>query len=631
MANCNHPRPKLNLPGYTPPRLPWQPPTLLPTANVQDLARALTEQFRGVYAVLQQLGQTRTVVPLIEDIDARPGQVIVGVGNGQTIRLPEVREGQAERVSVVLTDVSDTVTIVNPDATVERLAAVGSYDYVSGTQMSYQRAPSGGVTPREFALTISGDTTWTDFDLAAACSGIQAGDVVSLVLAGNLTVHSIIPPREAFTCRIGIAELDGGDYTVRFVDRLNGSGGTTAYKFRTPRTPYPDTYAADFVLSSEEAWTSIGYTDSSDNWRIFENHTMDPVWLVVALSESATPAENTQVLQDAIDSGQTHLQMPAGTFELSAGGVSLASGVHLRGMGIDITVLTWEDNDYTTDPGSQGVLNIHGASSGSPITGVVIEDFTVDGNKAGVTTSASGEPLDIECISYEFAHDCVARRVRCINAEGDGFDYDDCVRCVTEDCFAEDCDGFGCHNSLRTTHNRHMRFTAIDCGAVHSRGGLDAHGTSPNESTDNSFTDCVVTGCYRGILLGGHRNNVKGCRVSASTNTGIRVAGNDNSVTASVVTATSGNNFTIDGGDRNTITGCNGSDATSSGAGILLVSGSINNVIAASQFHGNSGRGIQLNAGANTNIVVGNVSRNNSTANLLDSGTSNTLASNITT
>jgi len=142
---CNHPRPKLNLPGYTPPRLPWQPPTFLPTATVSDLARALTEQFRGVYAVLQQLGQRRAVVPLLEDIDARAGQVIVGVGAGQTILLPEGIDGELGQVSIVLTDVSEPVNVVNPDGTFLTLGQAGAYDFITGTPEVYQTSPGGSV------------------------------------------------------------------------------------------------------------------------------------------------------------------------------------------------------------------------------------------------------------------------------------------------------------------------------------------------------------------------------------------------------------------------------------------------------------------------------------------------------
>jgi uncharacterized protein DUF5907 len=142
---CNHPRPALNLPGYTPPRYSWQPPSFLPSGSLADLSRALTEQFRGVYAVLQQLGQRRAVVPLLEDFDARAGQMIVGVGAGQTIRLPDGIAGELGQVGIVLTDVSSPVTVVHPDGSTTSLGAAGAYDFVSGEQDVYQTSPGGSV------------------------------------------------------------------------------------------------------------------------------------------------------------------------------------------------------------------------------------------------------------------------------------------------------------------------------------------------------------------------------------------------------------------------------------------------------------------------------------------------------
>ena len=141
---CDHPRPKLNLPGYSPPRFSWQPPAVIPT-DPAGMARAVLENLRGVYAVLQQLGQRRVVVPLIEDIDARAGQVIVGVGSGQTIRLPAGIDGELGQVGIVLTDVSSPVTVVNPDGSTQTLGSAGAYDFVSGVPDAYQTSPGGTV------------------------------------------------------------------------------------------------------------------------------------------------------------------------------------------------------------------------------------------------------------------------------------------------------------------------------------------------------------------------------------------------------------------------------------------------------------------------------------------------------
>lgn len=348
----------------------------------------------------------------------------------------------------------------------------------------------------------------------------------------------------------------------------------------------------------------------------------DIVWTMAAVDELASAATNAAAIQTLIDGGVTHIQLPEGLFEIDS--INFVSDVYMRGMGIDLTTLKWANRSITTDPGSQGPLNIHGVSL-SHISRVILQDFTVDGNKAGVTVSGSGNSLDIECISSTFADDCRYIRVKVINAEGDGFDYDDCSNCYTEDCEAANCDGFGCHNSLRTTRNRHLRFKATNCGTVHSRGGMDAHGTAPDESTENEFIDCVAISCYRGLLLGGHRNTVSNYRSDSCTNTGIRITGNDNSLSSCIAEATTGNNYTIDAGDRNTLNGCIARDATSSGGGFVILTGSTNNTLTGCQAHSNAGNGFQLNSGSSNNSIVNPQSTSNSTANFSDAGSNNTI------
>jgi hypothetical protein len=183
MATCDHPRPKLNLPGYTPPRFAWQPPAYLPT-DPAALTRALTEAFRGIYAVLQQLGQRRTVVPLLEDIEARAGQVIVGVGAGQTILLPEGVNGDLGQVGIVLTDVSSPVTLVHPDGTTTELGAPGAYDFVSGIPDAYQTNP-GGTTTAGDGLSGGGGTPLSVDVAAIAGAGLESDGSNNLRIAAS--------------------------------------------------------------------------------------------------------------------------------------------------------------------------------------------------------------------------------------------------------------------------------------------------------------------------------------------------------------------------------------------------------------------------------------------------------------
>lgn len=223
--SCDHPRPKLNMPGYTPPRFSWQPPAVIPT-DASGMARAVLEGFRGVYAVLQQLGQKRTVVPLIEDIDARAGQVIVGVGAGQVIRLPPLAAHELGLVSVILTDVSDPVSIVNPDGSEILLNTPGAYDFVSGeADGNYHTTP--GSTAGSLSLLLPGapvyDVTAGPFFARADGSGddtarINAAIAAAIARPGRVYLgarHRITGPLTALT-----------NNNIEILGRGNFNGGT---------------------------------------------------------------------------------------------------------------------------------------------------------------------------------------------------------------------------------------------------------------------------------------------------------------------------------------------------------------------------------------------------------------------
>lgn len=141
---CDHPRPKLDLPGYTPPRLAWQPPAYLPP-TLEGLQRAIKESFQGIYNELMKAAARRNIVPLIDDINAREGQVITGVADGQVITMPIPTPGQLGQVSVIVTAVISPVTVVNPDGSILTLDQAGTYQIATGPgETSWQPPP--GVT-----------------------------------------------------------------------------------------------------------------------------------------------------------------------------------------------------------------------------------------------------------------------------------------------------------------------------------------------------------------------------------------------------------------------------------------------------------------------------------------------------
>lgn len=262
---CDHPRPKLNLPGYTPPRYAWQPPAFLPSSSLADLSRALTEQLRGIYAVLQQVGQRRTIVPLIEDIDARIGQVIVGVGAGQTIRLPEGIAGELGQVGIVLTDVSSPVTLVHPDGTTTSLGTAGAYDFVSGIPETYQTNPGGtvvsGAIPTD--TLIGRDSPGTGvFESITLTSPLEFTGAQSIRIATNGISDSLIRQSAGFSV-IGRAGTGTGNVADIVLNDLSVLGRAGVLGTDVAGIDVPDTS----VFTGESVFLRVASTRLGIQWR----------------------------------------------------------------------------------------------------------------------------------------------------------------------------------------------------------------------------------------------------------------------------------------------------------------------------------------------------------------------------
>jgi hypothetical protein len=184
--SCPHPRPKLDLPGYAAPRLSWQPPAVIPQ-NPADMSRVMREALQGIYNELLRAARRRNVVPLIESMDAREGQIIVGVADGQVIKLPEAGEtGEFGTVTVVVTDVKSPATLVNPDGSTLLLDQPGSYEVGLGQEDTAWQGPPG--------VTSSGSMGGAAVVLGAAHASFPNGRVAtdSAEVDADLTTPSAI-------------------------------------------------------------------------------------------------------------------------------------------------------------------------------------------------------------------------------------------------------------------------------------------------------------------------------------------------------------------------------------------------------------------------------------------------------
>jgi hypothetical protein len=183
--DCDHPRPRLNLPGYVPRRMAWQVPQYIPDLP-PSAARVIREALQGIYQELGRQGQVRNQMPLEGDMYAQPGSVITGVADGQTVTLlPPGALGYTDPVSLLITDVASPMNVVAPDGTITQIGAPGLYDFAPASSTEYQTSPGGAV--------VAGSVP-TDTLLGRDSPGTGAVEFIALTApleldgAGNLRI-----------------------------------------------------------------------------------------------------------------------------------------------------------------------------------------------------------------------------------------------------------------------------------------------------------------------------------------------------------------------------------------------------------------------------------------------------------
>lgn len=246
---CDHPRPKLDLPGYTPPRLAWQPPAYLPP-SLEGLQRAVKEGFQGIYNELMKAAARRNIVPLIDDINAREGQVITGVGDGQTILMPPATPGQLGQVSVILTDVISPVTVVNPDGSTLTLDQPGTYPISTGPgENAWQPAPgvsSSGSAAGAGVVLGAAHASFPNGRVATSSAEIAVSTAVVNVMTWALVTGSVALSK--------LANLTG----LSLLGRAANSAGVMAAITATGGGQYFRSNAAGTALEvADPASTSI--------------------------------------------------------------------------------------------------------------------------------------------------------------------------------------------------------------------------------------------------------------------------------------------------------------------------------------------------------------------------------------
>jgi hypothetical protein len=197
----------------------WNVPAFIPGLPV-DAARVIQQALQGIYNELSRQGQNRNLIPLVEDIYARPGSVIAGVGNGQTVTLlPPGASGYTDPVTLLLTDVEDPVTVVHPDGTTDTITAPGAYEYLPASPTEYETSPGGIVIGGAMsANSVLGNPTAA----AAAPTEIPVADISVLGragLAGTGNLESItVPSTATATGETMFLKGNSGRTALRFIN-----------------------------------------------------------------------------------------------------------------------------------------------------------------------------------------------------------------------------------------------------------------------------------------------------------------------------------------------------------------------------------------------------------------------------
>ncbi len=200
-------------------------------------------------------------------------------------------------------------------------------------------AVGAGITNTEHQATL-GASTLVDWDIFSAFPGIVSGDIVALILTGNVVIDSIVaPPSGGFRFTLGVRDVSGGAFTLTLLDSTANASADTDNDIRTPGTSLADGDALAYQVNplntgaaggSEEGWVDLQYTAVSTTWRIIDRVS------VVGTSSAST--------QSVLVSG---VQSTSQTTWTVMGGVTLtaAESTDLVAADFKVTAFTTETAD----------------------------------------------------------------------------------------------------------------------------------------------------------------------------------------------------------------------------------------------------------------------------------------------
>ena len=362
--DCDHERPKLNLPRTTPPQLGWQVPSYL-SPDPNEFRRQVLEALQGIYLEQSRRFATPAIIPLLDvSYDIPPGSVIRGVADGQTINLLPPALGSGANsitpttfiIDDVVTPITVTFTAGNGQPTSATIGVAGVHDFTPGTDGGYQ-TPPGSSGPLGAGMN-------SDRLLGRDTPGL--GVIEELSLGAGLTFTGV--------GSVDLSPIDDDQALVNVSGGVATPSGVALADFGGTRLTYnAGTHAFDVDP------LVIGDLPSIADDRVLAN--------IAGVSAPPTAVALANF-------GGTNLTYNATTHAFD---VSLASVTYLAGDGLDLTGLTFsvDVSDFAgtglEDDGSEN-LRISSSAAGLGLTGGSGSALAV-GEGAGISVGANDVAL----------------------------------------------------------------------------------------------------------------------------------------------------------------------------------------------------------------------------------------------
>lgn len=212
----------------------------------------------------------------------------------------------------------------------------------------------------------------------------------------------------------------------------------------------------------------------------------------------------TDLMQAAVNAS-TSLFTPAGLYLVRWADLTISKSNFLFFGEGEKTVFRLIDGSNIDKAG--GVLQIFG-SEGNFLTGIVVRDFKVDGNKNNVTVSIA-DARDCEVVNLKYCRNFEVSGVTAINGVHEGIDVDRCENGLIKNNKCHDNEGWGIHISTGSKGNRVESNRCFNNGFAKFRGGIDSYegveGLLPySERNLYLSNECHDNYCNYGIR--GHNN-----------------------------------------------------------------------------------------------------------------------------